>query len=97
MNAAPKFPPLATTLQALELTNGPELDGLLSSGAKTWLARSLPPDELVREVYLTALGRPPQSDEAAIALRLVGSPVSKDGLQDLLWALLMLPEFQLIH
>jgi len=88
---------IATTLQALELTNGSELDAHLQSGAKRWLARSLPPRDLIREVYLTALGRAPTVDEAGIAERLVGSPANEEGVQDLLWAILMLPEFQLIY
>ena len=38
-----------------------------------------------------------QKDEKlAAAAPLVGSPASSEGVQDLLWALAMLPEFQLI-
>jgi hypothetical protein len=43
------------------------------------------------------LGRPPQPDEATIALRLIASPATEVGVQDLLWAILLLPEFQLIY
>jgi len=32
-----------------------------------------------------------------VALSVVGSPPNREGLADLLWAVLMLPEFQLIY
>jgi len=88
----------ATTLQALELTNGATLAALLKKGADALLATA-PPDTaaLVTAVYRKTLGRPPQSAELDAAQRVVGSPVNAEGVQDLLWALVMLPEFQLIR
>jgi len=87
---------LATPLQALELTNGKILDDLLREGASRWFARSLPPSQLVDAIFLTALGRKPLPAESEVALNVIGSPVSIEGVQDLLWTITMLPEFQLI-
>jgi hypothetical protein len=88
---------IATTLQALELTNGGTLDATLKQGAERWLkSNGREPDTLVRSVFSTALGRNPLPQELAAGKELVGSPVTVEGIQDLLWAVTMLPEFQLI-
>ncbi len=90
----------ATTLQALELTNGSTLAALLARGAKEWLAK-LPPEQgaeaVARTLYLRTLGREPNARELDLARQVLGTPVRADGVEDLLWALTMLPEFQLIH
>jgi hypothetical protein len=52
---------------------------------------------IVDRLYLSALGRKPTSAEFAIASDLVGQNASKEGVEDLLWAVCMLPEFQLIR
>ena len=89
---------LATTLQALELTNGRTLALLLKQAADHLLAH--PPADtgaFVTSLYQKALSRPPQPAELAAAAQLVGSPAQAEGVQDLLWALAMLPEFQLVN
>lgn len=89
---------VATTLEALELTNGLTLDATLRRGASKLLAaKPGRPEDLATRLYLTALGRPPADHERAEAARLMGTPLSPEGLQDFLWALVMLPEFQLIR
>ncbi len=88
---------IATTLQALELTNGVTLDEILKSGAKNWLRRESAETDLVGEIWRSALSRPPTRAESATAGELVGSPPSQEGIEDLLWTVLMLPEFQLIR
>jgi hypothetical protein len=86
-----------TMLQALELTNGSPLAQSLQRGADYWQKRSITDArELVREIYLTALNRPPAGAELALAIEIAGSPTTKEGLEDLLWSICMLPEFQLI-
>ena len=90
----------ATTLQALELTNGSTLAGLLQQAAEKILADApakTTAATLVTSLYRHALSRPPTPAELVAAEALVGSPASSAGVQDLLWALAMLPEFQLIH
>ncbi len=88
----------ATTLQGLELTNGATLAGLLQQGAAHLLAVSGGSSRaLVDSLYLQALGRKPSRAERRLTLDMVGSPATREGLEDLLWSLSMLPEFQLIR
>ena len=89
----------ATTLQALELTNGATLAKRLKQGADTILAAHAgeSPRDLIKTLYHEALGRVPTPDEFELAGQLVGSPAKSEGVEDLLWALTMLPEFQLIY
>jgi mono/diheme cytochrome c family protein len=86
----------ATTLQALELTNGKTLAEVLERGAEKLITASPSSKQLIQEVYGNALGREPTQAEAQVALELVGQPAQKAGLEDFLWAVAMLPEFQLI-
>ena len=89
---------IATTLQALELTNGETLDSKLRRGAERWFEQAGDdPGELVRRLFLAALGREPSSEEAAVARGLLGESPTVEGVQDLLWVVAMLPEFQLIY
>ena len=89
---------IATTLQAIELTNGTTLDTKLKNGAAHWLKKSAKsPDKLVDGIYMAALGRAPTDSERAIATELIGETPQRDGVADVLWAVTMLPEFQLIH
>ncbi len=88
----------ATTLQAIELTNGAVLNGILRQGAASWAASPDPdPQHLVTDIYAKALGRPPSDTERQIGIQLVGTPATPDGIQDLLWTVTMLPDFQLIR
>jgi len=88
----------ATMFQALELTNGKTLDSRLKSGAKHWLQQSGGnADKLIDALYAQALGRAPAAAEKSAARSLLGSPAKAEGAEDLLWVVLMLPEFQLIR
>jgi hypothetical protein len=92
-------PDLLTTLQALDLSNGPFLADTLGRGA-AGLLKSAPRESAerrVRTLYRQALCRRPTAEELRVARELVGSPVTAEGLADLLWAVFMLPEFQLIR
>ena len=88
----------ATLLQALELTNGEFYTTALHQGAEQWL-RKHPNDTeaLVSELYLSALGRTPADKELRAASALLGDQPSSEAVQDLLWAVFLLPEFQLIY
>jgi hypothetical protein len=88
-----------STLQALDLTNGQELAGLLQRGAAN-LRKQHPAwkaEEMITHVWRAALARRPTRVEMEAARGLVGEKMSDDGLADLLWAVLMLPEFQLVR
>lgn len=91
-------PSVATTLQALELTNGSTLAEYLKNAAQKILGEgAVNPRDLIDRLYLQGLGRKPRPDESNAAVQLVGSPPQTAGLQDFLWALAMLPDFQLIY
>ena len=90
-------PTLATTLQALELTNGDTLSRLVKKGAARRLSESSSTETLVTHLYRESLGRMPDRDELQTGAELVGKPANPEGAEDLLWTMVMLPEFQLIY
>ena len=88
---------LATTMEALALTNGDMLDSLLNEGAGHWLSKHMTTTQLVNDMYVATLGREASRAEFAIATAHLGEKPSKHDIADLLWSILMLPEFQLIY
>ena len=89
----------ATTLQALEMTNGSDLAETLRRGAEKQFTgtNTVASRELVQKLYAKALGRQPTRKELSAAREILGQPAQPAGVEDLLWALTMLPEFQLIY
>ena len=87
----------ATTLQAVELTNGATLANLLELAAFEFEDRPGTSEQLINLLYERAFGRLPTPAERKMAAGLVSSPPRRDGIEDLLWAVAMLPEFQLIY
>ena len=92
-------PEQLTTLQALDLANGEQLTSTLSRGAANILKANpkATPDELAEWVFARALSRKPNANELAAAKGLLGDKPTADGVADLLWAVVMLPEFQLVR
>ena len=87
-----------TTLEAIDLNNGQLLATRLEQGAVRILARPWPgSDALTTWLYQYALARNPTVAELTLARETLGAPATSQGLQDLLWAILMLPEFQLVR
>lgn len=88
----------ATTLQGLEMTNGETLNKLVQRGAEKLLAANKQSSsELVRAIFVKSISRAPTENELRLATELLGTPVKQEGLEDLLWSVAMLPEFQLIY
>jgi hypothetical protein len=54
-------------------------------------------DAIIDGLYKYALSRRPTVDEQATAIELLHSPPTEQGIEDLLWAVMMLPEFQIIR
>ena len=88
----------------MELTNGSTLDAMLKRGAEKWLksasdveGKTHPPTYITRGIYTTALSREPTAAELAAARELLGQKPTKESVEDLLWIVAMLPEFQLVH
>jgi hypothetical protein len=88
---------VATLLQALELTNGATLDGILKKGADKWLETELETGAVVDGIWARALGRLPNDGERDALAKLIGKAPTREGIADALWLVLMLPEFQLIY
>ena len=87
-----------TTLEAIDLSNGAILANFLGAGAPKILAEHADrPAEIVAAVYRAALGRKPTGDEAAAALEVLGAKPTARQVEDLLWGVVMLPEFQLVR
>lgn len=92
-------PDVMTTLQALDLTNGEVLANQLGDSSIK-LAEEFSdtnPDDIVRRLYRHTLLRDPSDTEIEAGKRLIGKAVSPEGIADLYWAILMLPEFQLVR
>lgn len=96
------------TLEAIDLSNGEILAGLLELGANNILAMGgletkssktsgLEPSELVHGLFRKALTRDPSPKEAEILIQRLGAKPDSAGIQDVLWAIFMLPEFQFIR
>lgn len=86
----------ANLLQALALTNGVAFNNALESGATKWKSEFASSEDIIREVYLRALGRHPEKKEMQAAMEMLGPEPEVEGVQDFLWAVMLLPEFQLI-
>jgi hypothetical protein len=90
--------PDATTLQALEMTNGETLADILKRAASYLTAENKASASLMPiMLYEKALSRKPNRGELLLARDLLGSSAARENVEDLLWAVAMLPEFQLIY
>ena len=88
----------ATTLQALELTNGEILAKRLETGASN-LAKQYEAgyEDLARNIYLEGMARPPSEEEISLVAGTIRESTPEAAIEDFLWAVAMLPEFQLIY
>ncbi len=87
-----------TTLEAMDLNNGNILATILAKGAKHILAtHGNNASTIVEQIYLQALSRPPSAEEKNIAQEIIGTVPLPTTVEDFLWSILMLPEFQLIR
>lgn len=87
-----------TTLEAIDLSNGETLSNALTKGASHLMKREwASPSDLVNWIYLHALSRTPAKSELLAALEILGDKPDERSVADLLWAVLMQPEFQYVH
>lgn len=88
----------ATTIQALELTNGMTLDKKLQKAADILISKvRADTDGWLTRTFRHALGRAPSAAERSVALELLAAPAKREGVTDLLWTIVNHPEFQLIN
>jgi hypothetical protein len=86
----------ASLLQALELSNGTLFNETLKRGAKTWKQQYADSGQLIRQLYKKALNREPLPKELSVAQKVLGAKPTEESIQDLVWAITLHPEFQLI-
>ena len=87
----------ANLLQALELTNGDRFNSVIKKGAENWKQKYKTSDVIIKEIYKRALGREALPQEYKIANKLLGGNPDTNAIQDLFWAIMLLPEFQIIY
>ncbi|WP_457290075.1 DUF1549 domain-containing protein [Pedobacter sp. UYP24] len=87
----------ANLLQALELTNGGRFNSVLLQGAQNWKAKFKNTDQLIDEIYQKTLGRKPAAQEFKLARQTLGTAPKAEAIQDFFWAMVLLPEFQIIY
>jgi hypothetical protein len=87
----------ANLLQALELTNGEQYNAAIRRGAEAWTERYNNTTELVDQLYRSILGRMPDDAERKVAKAALGEQPNVEQVQDLIWAMTLHPEFQLIN
>lgn len=87
-----------TTLEALDLANGETLTTALNRGAAKLVARDWRDSaELVSWIYRHTLVRDPSAEELATATQLLGLKPTSESTADLLWAVMMQPEFLFVR
>lgn len=89
-------PSVLTTLEAINLANGPEVAGLMSAGADR-IAGTGTSQKIIERVFLTALSRPPSEQEIIASRSMLGTKPNKEAIEDFLWSVFMLPEFLYIN
>ncbi len=88
-----------TTLEAIEMSNGQPLAELLHQSADQLMAKHAGSTggELCRFLFEAAITRPPTPEELDRLVALAGSPLTTTGVEDVLWCIVMLPEFQIVR
>jgi hypothetical protein len=87
----------STPLLALELINGAQLEELVDRAAAAQISESGTSDEINGRIFRTLLGRDPSDRERLASNRVSGPKPNQETLSDLIWTIIMLPEFQLIQ
>ena len=90
-------PDSLTTLEAIDLANGQSLADSLQRGGVKLAARDWTPDTFSQWLFRSTLGREPSAAELATMKAELGDKVTPQGIEDALWSVLMLPEFQLVR
>ena len=96
-NVSTKRDEQTTLLQALMLSNDDFLHKQIAQGAKSWMHKSeADPKVLLKALYQYALGREISPKEEKILLQELEGELKQEVVEDWLWAILLLPEFQFI-
>ncbi|MEO1980801.1 MAG: DUF1553 domain-containing protein, partial [Fuerstiella sp.] len=90
-------PASMSTLQAIDLANGELLDNMLATSAQKLLPQLSDSKSFVRILFRRAIVREPSAKEQRLAESILGQSPTAESVQDLLWLLVMLPEFQFVQ
>ena len=90
-------PDNVTTLEAIDLANGEVLADLLRQGAKGLAQTRGSTGDLVESTFRRALSRPPSPEEKTEFISALGPRPTSQTVEDLLWLVLLLPEFQFVR
>jgi hypothetical protein len=86
-----------TTLEAIDLANGEQLSALLKHGAGRLFESGATSDVLVDSLFIQSLGRRPSAKEKNGLVSVMGPKPSAQMIEDLLWMVMLLPEFQFVR
>jgi hypothetical protein len=86
-----------TTLQALELSNGDILNKVVQNAGNRWAAKNRDETTLINDLFQNAFLRPPSEEEKDIAKKLLNKNLNSNNVADLLWGIILQPEFQLLR
>ena len=90
-------PDSLSTLQAIDLANGEILNSMLAAGAEKLLTETTNPPDFASRLFRESLCREPSTQERELVLLLLGESPTVESVQDVLWMLVMLPEFQFVQ
>jgi hypothetical protein len=92
-------PDLLTTLEALDLTNGPEFSELLTRGGETLNAThpNWTTEQATQFFFEQFTSRAATPLEVSQASEWLGEKPTAEGLADLMWSVLLLPDCQLVR
>jgi hypothetical protein len=86
-----------TTLQALELSNGDILHKVVQDAGNRWATKSKDETTLIKDLFQNAFLRFPSEEEKNIAKELLNKNLNSNNVADLLWGIILQPEFQLLR
>ncbi len=87
-----------TTLEAIQLANDQSLaDEFTKGGGRLLEKHGASPTKLLEWMFAAALSRPPTDDETVAIGAMLGNTPTDERVADCLWAIVMLPEFQLVR
>jgi hypothetical protein len=91
-------PENVTTLEAIDLAGGESLATALATGAARWAQQSdLTSEQLVDELFRSALSRAPTTSELRLLTESIGDRPTEAMIADVLWAICMMPEFIMVR
>ena len=87
-----------TTLEAIDLANGPILYEMIVRGARNLLERDWQgPEAFTEHLFRHALARAPAAAEQAALAEVLGPRLDPRGVEDALWMVVLHPEFQYVR